>query len=754
MDNKKRLLIYLTFVFFTIFSLILIVKISKKDVPSIVLRSPGASEVVKQRKVKFSWDVDYKRQITLFSHVFLGNSKESMQEIYSGIDNNFEKVLEPGTYHWKVQSKFGNKLIESSIATFTIINNFPILEDVKASVDKNVVNFEWNAKDPDNDALAYSLFLYDSSNNVNKIDLKNNFYRLNLPAGRYSWKIVCFDEFGGMAESKLNYFEIKSEEEKVDFIPTFDIAKKKDGFLISFKRLDGYKYYLQVLSDKEKEIKLDKDFYLLTDIKEGVRYKVRLKVENESGKRFYSPYKEIFVESRDNVPPNFEVLFPRNGFSGISDKVVFRWNIKDDKAEPSVTLYLGTEKNKLKKIVSNYKAKSYEYKGLLPDTTYFWKLVVSDGVNSVESPIFEFKTGPLVEIIDVIGTENDDYVNDVLQTNDDIYILMTSGENVVLRDVSGKYNLDLNIKGEGVDVEEKDGVFYILANTKDGDYILSALKNGIFLFKKRYGGKYKDTAKKLMLSDDGIYILGDTWSDDFVHLYGWNDVFLQKLDYNGKVIWTRNYGGSKFDEAVSFAKISNGYVIVGNTMSKDMDIPKNYGMKDIFVMYLDKNFTPKVTRVFGSKNNDTVSALNVTDGFVYVVSKVYFNKDGETEDANIYYLKLNEDGVRLGEKLLGGSGNDICNDIKIYKDNVYLFGSTNSRDGDFYTYYTAKGFGDLFISNLGKWTIVNGGYEEDEIKYGLITKNGIIFIGNTSSQSGLFDKHIGNVDVFIGKIER
>ncbi|ABR30002.1 hypothetical protein SU69_00685 [Thermosipho melanesiensis] len=714
MENKKELFIYLGFLVLILISIVLVVKLTQVEEPEISLLPPK----IDSRNVVLKWNIKYKRDITFLSEVFLNDKK-----VYEGIDQEYKLLLKPGTYFWKVGLRFGNDYLETSQSSFTILNDIPKILNAKNVVDGQNVIFSWNVEDEDKTRCI--LYLSDGESEKT-IDVENNTYEMLLSYGNYFWKVICEDEYGAKAESKLMEFKVIPK--KVNF----EIVEDKKGYLVRYENLDGAEYFLEI---DNREIKLPPREYRLKIIP-NVEHKLRLKVVFQTGDIIYSDYKIIY---KKNNPPKLNVISPQNKLKGVVNSIVFKWEIEDEDRVLS-TIYLGTSPQKLVPVVENYKATVYEVRNLKPNSKYYWKIKVNDGVNSVETPIYEFSTSPAIKILNVIGSKFDDYVYGY-EYIDGEYIFGREGEKYfVLKD-----GIKFYIDDMPVDVKKKDGLTFLLSNSKD-NIVLYALKGDVILWKKAYGGKFKDRAKKLLVENDGILVFGDTWSNDFLDIYGWSDIFLMKLDTNGNVIWKRNFGGRFLDEAVSISKYKDGYVILGNTFEKN---------KDLLVMYVDFSGKLKWVKFFGESDNELAKKILVKNDKIYVLSNVYFDKRRKiTNDLNVYVLILNERGEKIEDYILGGSGDDICNDILIDGENIYLFGKTLSKDGDFVSYNNQKGYVDFFVSNLDNWAFVGGGYDFDEIKRAIKIGDKIRFVGETRSVNGLFEKHFGGLDIFIGELER
>ncbi|SHH32109.1 fibronectin type III domain-containing protein [Thermosipho atlanticus] len=764
--KKIKYLIYIIFLIAAFSGIYLVVNYSKEIPPNLILHEPENNAYLNSRNVHFSWDVIYDKNVDFLKSLYIGNATPS-ELIYEGLENSFEiDNLKPGEYYWKVILKYGKKIIESPVYTFSIVNNppqVPVLELPKNEskiLDKRVT-FSWKTSDPDGDTLRYDLY-FDKYQEPKLFvaNLSNSTFTISdLAPGIYYWKVLAKDSYGAISESEVFSFEVASEGPKK---PVIEIRKVGNYLRVYWEKKENLKYTLEIDEEgKLKTVQVDNSYYDIK-IKPGVKYKFRLKVEDRYGQVAYSEFKEFRVI---NNPPEYVIYFPPNNLKGVTNKIVFKWELFDPEDEPTVDFYFGESPENLKLIVGNYKGKIFEMGGLKPNTKYYWKIKVSDPYVSIDSPVYEFSTGPKLEIKNVFGTNLDDQVNDFIKYNNYYVILGTQNEKypfLLKLEGNKKEIVNINVEGNGVKLLNKGEIIYVLGNLnrEHGDIFLAAVKDWKVSWMKTYGGTFKDVASDMLIEDDGILILGYSWSSNFVgKLYGWCDIFLMKVDFSGNILWIKKFGGSQYDESVKLLKLNDNYVIAANTTSRDLDVPRNYGLNDIWVFSVNRDGKFKWLRVFGTEDSDIVTNMKIYDNKIYVLGRTYRGKNGEiSENSNIWLIILDENGNKIKEYVFSGNGNDIANDLLISGNYFWIFGRTNSTSGDFYAnYYFKKGFYDFFITKVVNgtfiWSRVTGGYGYDEIKKALVDGDKIVFVGNTTSTDGEFEFNNGSTDIFMGIME-
>lgn len=120
-------------------------------------------------------------------------------------------------------------------------------------------------------------------------------------------------------------------------------------------------------------------------------------------------------------------------------------------------------------------------------------------------------------------------------------------------------------------------------------WILRIDTDGNLVWSKNYGGAQEDRAFGITEAEDGYLIAGFTssLSGDVSNNYGIKDGWLIKLDDGGNLIWEKNFGGSQDDRFYTVGFIpGEGFFAAGSAISDDIDLPANYGQRDLWVIRL------------------------------------------------------------------------------------------------------------------------------------------------------------------------
>jgi hypothetical protein len=263
---------------------------------------------------------------------------------------------------------------------------------------------------------------------------------------------------------------------------------------------------------------------------------------------------------------------------------------------------------------------------------------------------------------------------------------------------------------------------YVIAgytNSNDGDvhnnhggydfWILKLNAEGDTIWTRCFGGSDDDEAFDVTQTKDSAYIIiGQTSSNDGdVHNnHGGSDYWIIKLNNVGDTIWSKTYGGSKFDVARSVCETyDSGYVIAGYTNSNDGDVHNNHGGYDFWILKLNAEGDTIWTRCFGGSGNDKAYSIDQTLDSGYVVAGFSSSNNGDVHgnhgESDYWIVKLNKVGDTLWTRCFGGSYDDKATSIQQTMDTGYIIaGYSSSSDGDINDDCGSDGFYFYFIIKL------------------------------------------------------
>lgn len=246
-------------------------------------------------------------------------------------------------------------------------------------------------------------------------------------------------------------------------------------------------------------------------------------------------------------------------------------------------------------------------------------------------------------------------------------------------------------------------------------------------------------------TDGGYIIAGFTSSNDFdvSGNHGNRDYWVVKLNSTGDIEWQKTLGGTGDDTANSIQQASDGgYIVAGHTNSTNGDVLSNIGGSDFWIVKLNNSGTIQWQKTLGTTENDwfpyiiqtsdggyiTVGSTMVIVGgdfncniikinangilewqrFIPSYNYSYFDSkheiiqtadggyavvgttaNGDTNStsmtnyggSNIWFLKIDSNGVTQGQRSYGGSGNDHGSAIQQDSSGNYIIaGYTSSNN--------------------------------------------------------------------------
>ena len=220
-------------------------------------------------------------------------------------------------------------------------------------------------------------------------------------------------------------------------------------------------------------------------------------------------------------------------------------------------------------------------------------------------------------------------------------------------------------------------------------------------------------------SDTNIVICSNTAS----YGAGGKDVYLLKLDLNGKVKWSRTYGGSNDDIGYAITKDpAGGFLIAGQTLS--------YGAGNGDAWLIKTNDTGGVvwSNTYGNSSNEEAAyrIIPLIDGNYLMAG--YSHSSSTAYD--LMLIKVNKSGKLLWSKVFGTSTYDFPNDILELPDKtIYFDGATYNGSGNSMALSKLDSMGNLeWTKTYGVGTFRSMTYDKNK-KYINIFGNGL-FAGN------------------------
>jgi len=309
-----------------------------------------------------------------------------------------------------------------------------------------------------------------------------------------------------------------------------------------------------------------------------------------------------------------------------------------------------------------------------------------------------------------------------------------------------------NMEWDEVFGEDMTDVARSIIQTKDAGYAVAgsiwtkyARKQDFWLIKLGENGNKEweatfdkdkdDIAYSIIQTKDGGYtIAGGTGRRNWGEVNCW----VIKLDAKGNVEWDNDFGGIGWDEIYSIIQTkSGGFIAAGSTWSKGA------GRGDVCIAKLDRRGYLVWNKTFGGSDYDEARSIIQTDDEDYAIAGFTVSED--TEDRNVWVIKLDKKGNKIWDKTLGGTSEEWANSIVQTEDKGYMVAGWTKSMG--------AGKTDAWIIKLNKrgdlvWDRTFGGSEDDEAHSIIQTEDGGYAVAGWTESKGA-----GNADVWVIKLD-
>ncbi|MEX2350099.1 MAG: hypothetical protein WD554_04410, partial [Flavobacteriaceae bacterium] len=328
------------------------------------------------------------------------------------------------------------------------------------------------------------------------------------------------------------------------------------------------------------------------------------------------------------------------------------------------------------------------------------------------------------------------------------------------------------------DIQQTVDGGYILAgysSSNDGDvsgnqggpdyWVVKLDESGVLVWQKTLGGTGYDVAHSVQQTADGGYIVAgfsNSNDGDVSGNHGDFDYWIVKLDSNGSLIWQKSLGGTGDDRAYSIQQTADGgFIVAGESDSNNGDVSGNNGLTDFWVVKLDENGVLVWQKSLGGTGYDVAHSVQQTADGGYIVAGESDSNNGDVSGNNglddIWVVKLDENGMLIWQKSLGGSIGERALSIQETIDGGYIVvGYSNSNDGD-----VSENFGgdDMWVVKLDNNGVLvlqkalGGSSLDSAHSIQQTTDWGYIIAGQTYSNDGLVSVNNGEVDYWVVKLD-
>ena len=233
-------------------------------------------------------------------------------------------------------------------------------------------------------------------------------------------------------------------------------------------------------------------------------------------------------------------------------------------------------------------------------------------------------------------------------------------------------------------------------------------------------------------TNDGGYIISGTNQDSTI---GRAHVCLIKTNSSGDTLWTKCYGS--INNVAGFYGYSvkqtndNGYIVVGASDSAD------YGLPDVLLIKTNSIGDTIWTKTYGGSNNDFAVSVELTSDGGYIIT----GGTSSFGNGRVYLIKTNSMGDILWTKHYGSSGGwDAGYSVKQTSDDGYIIAGIYNQI--YYYLIKTNSIGDTLWTKTYFCEVFNVNDSEDEA-YNVqkTSEGGYIISGSIYNSSG--DSYIG-----------
>jgi hypothetical protein len=289
------------------------------------------------------------------------------------------------------------------------------------------------------------------------------------------------------------------------------------------------------------------------------------------------------------------------------------------------------------------------------------------------------------------------------------------------------------------------------------------------------GGSMTDTGNDMVVDESGIYIIGDTNSENIIsseYSYAGNcDALIVRITKENKIAWTCYYGGSKEDIGSGIVVNKDYIYITGTTNSSNLPKKRTSGGSkgyNVFVAAFQKETGVLLqSYCYGGNDYDYASSISFGNMSELYIGG-YTNSVDMPDSRNSYFggesdsfvMKISTTGTLYWSLYVGGGDCDQTVSMEANSFAAYISGVTFSSDiQKSKNEYSGKGDGfTARVSSSGKleWFRYLGGDHYDEINSISYYDDRLYVIGTTESRHlpSSINSHHGKKDVYVSTISK
>lgn len=203
--------------------------------------------------------------------------------------------------------------------------------------------------------------------------------------------------------------------------------------------------------------------------------------------------------------------------------------------------------------------------------------------------------------------------------------------------------------------------------------VVSLDNEGKEQWRREFGGSGNEWGFDILKNGDNYLVLGVTSSKEF-GVRGRYDALLILIDSNGNILWSRVYGGPNSDGAYKILKVKDGYVFIGDNYMKGGDVFENFGEYDYWIVKVNDVGDLIWSKSFGGTRWDRASSADYDPENDIIVVTGFSNSFTGGVRYDGYTIAYNSKGQKLWECAFFNLRSIFPLDICISKSGIFVGG--------------------------------------------------------------------------------
>ncbi|MCC6294661.1 MAG: hypothetical protein IT164_18555 [Bryobacterales bacterium] len=297
-----------------------------------------------------------------------------------------------------------------------------------------------------------------------------------------------------------------------------------------------------------------------------------------------------------------------------------------------------------------------------------------------------------------------------------------------------EYALAVAVSGDAVYVAgETAGAFEGATNAGGNDcFVRKFDSSGNHLWTRQFGVAGNDSGLGLAADASGVYVAGQTQGVIAGASAGFGDAFVRKYDPDGNELWTRQFGTSGDDSAMSVAVHTTGVYVSGMvTGALPGQVTPAPNQADAFLRKYDASGNEVWTRQFGTVNGERGRGVAADASGIYITGETGGALVSAAAGTDSYVRKYDASGTVIWTRQITSQGNqaDIAYGVAVHSSGVYVTGDTvaaftgQTKVGGLYDAWVRK-----FDLNGGEQWTRQFGTTQDDHGYGIAVARQWVYV--------------------------